>query len=584
MAKEKGKVRNKAGEGDKLNFVNSIKMKIVLLVFLAAIASAGISLIVTVVNVRGTVTGLIRSYMNDMARLAGETIDNEIDLAVQNGGEAGNILSPENLDKELGDINIDGMDSSYAYLVGADGMMLYHPTADKIGQPVENAAVKQLLGEIGAGNRPETDVIIYEFKGAMKYASYYIGKNKDFILVVTADEDEALSSLHRLVGICVAACVITLLICCAVTVYIAMMIVKPVEQTTEIVSNLANLDFRTNETIQKISKRKDETGVMAKAIESLRKVLVSMVKQIASQSDSLYSSSSDMSNSAGETAVSVEQVERAISDIAKGATAQAQETQTATENVIVMGNMIEATNDEVENLRDIARTMRDAGNKAMEILAELNAINQKTGDAMEVIYQQTNTTNESAMKIKEATDMITDIAEETNLLSLNASIEAARAGEQGRGFAVVAGQIQKLAEQSNESARQIAEIINLLISDSEKTVETMEDVKEVIRQQTEKVSSTETAFTDVKNGIDKSIDGIRSIAKKTAELDQARVKVVDVVQNLTSIAEENAASTEETSASAAAVTNIMDTISGNAKSLNQIADELHGSVKNFITE
>lgn len=113
-----------------------------------------------------------------------------------------------------------------------------------------------------------------------------------------------------------------------------------------------------------------------------------------------------------------------------------------------MGNMIEETNNEIEDLRNSARAMRSAGENAMKILDELNKINQQTKDAISVIYEQTNTTNTSAMKIKEATDIITDIAEETNLLSLNASIEAARAGEQGRGFAVVASQIQKLAEQS----------------------------------------------------------------------------------------------------------------------------------------
>lgn len=190
-----------------------------------------------------------------------------------------------------------------------------------------------------------------------------------------------------------------------------------------------------------------------------------------------------------------------------------------------------------------ARAMRSAGENAMKILDELNKINQQTKDAISVIYEQTNTTNTSAMKIKEATDIITDIAEETNLLSLNASIEAARAGEQGRGFAVVASQIQKLAEQSNESARQIALIIDELISDSEKSVETMEEVKEVIGKQDEYVSNTESSFRDVNDGIAKSIDGIRTIAAKTKDLDGARVKVVDVVQNLTAIAEENAAST-----------------------------------------
>ena len=180
--------------------------------------------------------------------------------------------------------------------------------------------------------------------------------------------------------------------------------------------------------------------------------------------------------------------------------------------------------------------MRDAGNEAMEILSALSSVNQRAKDAIQVVYDQTNITNESALKIKEATDIISEIAEETNLLSLNASIEAARAGEQGRGFAVVATQIQKLAEQSTESARQIDDIIHSLIKDSEESVQTMKEVKNIIGQQNENVIHTEQAFNNVKEGIDQSIESIGMIASKTQELDEARVRVVDVVQNLNAIA------------------------------------------------
>ena len=333
-----------------------------------------------------------------------------------------------------------------------------------------------------------------------------------------------------------------------------------------------------------LGKKKDEVGVMARALIRMRKEMKITIEKIRTGSGELYDAAQSMNNLASQTAESVEQVDKAISEIAQGATSQAQETQTATENVILMGNMIEETNNEIEDLRNSARDMRSAGENAMKILDELNKINQQTKDAISVIYEQTNTTNTSAMKIKEATDIITDIAEETNLLSLNASIEAARAGEQGRGFAVVASQIQKLAEQSNESARQIALIIDELISDSAKSVETMEEVKEVIGKQDEYVSNTESSFRDVNDGIAKSIDGIRIIAAKTKDLDGARVKVVDVVQNLTAIAEENAASTEETSASAAEVGNTIGNVAQEAKHLNVIANDLEENIKVFVMD
>ncbi len=570
----------KTNQKKNIKIWNSIKTRIVLLVIIAIMATVLTMLLLSVPAIRHNVTELTQNYMNDLAIVTGDSIEREIEFA---GAEA--VLVPAELEDLTGGISISGMDSSYAYVVAADGTMLYHPTADKIGQPVENDAVNQLLGQISSGNRPETSVIQYHFKGVVKYASYYIGQNLDYIVVITADEDEALASLHSMMTKCIIGGILALIIWGIIEFIFAVLLVKPIQNITDMVAKLAELDFTDKEGLQEaLNKRNDETGLMGRSIGALRNELVDVVRKISGQSAELHEASATMNNSAVETSQAVEQVELAVSEIAQGATAQAQETQTATENVIVMGSMIEETNIEVENLRDNARTMRSAGEKAMTILAELNQVNQKTKEAIEEIYEQTNTTNVSALKIKEATDMITDIAEETNLLSLNASIEAARAGEQGRGFAVVASQIQKLSEQSNESARQIAEIINLLITDSERTVETMEEVKAVISKQNEYVRNTESAFTDVKNGIDKSIDSVRVISGKTRELNEARVKVVDIVQDLTAIAEENAASTQETSASAAEMSSIMGSISDNAKRLSEIADELNDNVRQFIVE
>lgn len=561
------------------SILNSIKTKIVLVVVLAVLATTALCMWTVIPLVNESQTELIQNYMKDLADITGKDLDREIEAV---GFEA--VMTTDELNYAVGDISVEGMESSYAYVVNSDGIMLYHPTAEKIGQPVENDAVKQLLGEVSKGNRPETSVITYEFKGVIKYASYYIGKNMEYIVIITADEDEALAGNTRIMTNSIYSSVFILILCSIIGLVIAIRIVKPIERITAIIAQLADLNFSENKWQAYVNKRKDETGIMGRAIDTLRKELTDVTKKITDYSGNLYDASNTMSSSAQEASLSVEQVEKAISEIAQGATSQAQETQTATENVILMGNMIEDTTTEVESLRVNARAMRDAGNKAIDILEDLNQINQQTKDAIQVIYEQTNTTNVSAMKIKEATDMISDIAEETNLLSLNASIEAARAGEQGKGFAVVAAQIQKLAEQSNESARQIDEIINSLIADSEKSVETMEDVKVVIEKQNENVINTENAFRDVKDGIDKSIEGIRTIATRTEKLDEARIKVVDVVQNLTAIAEENAASTEETSASAAEVGSIVESIAENAKQLNVIANELEDSIKIFVME
>ena len=546
---------------EKVSLFSSIKTKIILLVFFAIVVSTLMNLWTIIPLLQDSMSSTTQSYMKDVTLIAGENLDREMAYI---GSES--VLAPEQLGASVGGITIRGMESSYAYVVSADGTMLYHPTAEKIGQPVENAAVTGLVAEIAKGNRPETDVIEYEFKGAMKYAAYYIGEDSSYILVVTADE-EAFADMNKIVKRCVESAGITVVFCTIIAWICAAVIIKPLEKATALVRKIADLDFREDELQAAVSKKKDETGLMGRSIGLVRSELSDTIKNITSQTKELYEASALLNTSAAESSQSVEQVEKAMTEIAQGASSQATETQTATENVIIMGNMIEETNVEVEKLRENARTMREAGNTAMDILKDLSVVNQKTKDAMQIIYEQTNITNESALKIKEAT-----------------AIEAARAGEQGRGFAVVAGQIQKLAEQSNESARQIEEITHALIAESEKSVGTMEEVKEVIEKQDENVKNTENAFLNVKSGIDSSIEGISVIADKTSQLDEVRVKVVDVVQNLTAIAEENAASTQETSASAAEVGAIMATIAENADHLNRIADELDGSVKQFITE
>lgn len=567
------------GGNKKVSPLQSIKAKILLLVIAAIFAVTVLILWTVIPLVKSNVTDLVKNYMSDLALVSGETIDREAEIA---GADV--VLTSEELGKVVNGISVEGMESSYCYVVAADGTMLYHPTAEKIGQPVENDAVKQLLAELAGGSRPETDVITYAFKGVNKYAAFYIGQNRDYILIVTADEDEAFEVANNIMYRSTMSALIALVVCSAVAIIFAIRMSGPIAKITGSISKLSELDFTDDANLSTFANRKDETGAMAQAALMLRERLVNVIGRMKGQSEELYAASDTMHDSAGEISRSVEQVEKAVTEIADGATSQAQETQTATENVIVMGDMIAETNNEVEVLRTNAREMRSAGEKATEILTELNDINQQTKDAIQVIYDQTNRTNSSVVEIKKATDIISDIAEETNLLSLNASIEAARAGEAGRGFAVVASQIQQLADQSNASASQIAATITSLITEFEATMKIMEDVRKVIAKQDEDVAHTESAFKDVQEGISKSIDSIRLIAAKTEKLDAARVKVVDVVQNLTAIAQENAASTEETSATVAEVGTIMMDVADNAKQLHQIANALDEDVKQFRFE
>ncbi len=328
-------------------------------------------------------------------------------------------------------------------------------------------------------------------------------------------------------------------------------------------------------------KRKDEVGNISNAIMQLKTELTEIIVNIKEQSKALNDSSADLSEKAVTVSEHIVQVERAVEEIAQGAGGQAQETQSATENIIVMGNMIEEAANDIDAMNENAKLIKELGETAVDTLHDLQKINRKTTESIDIIYEQTNTTNTSAQKIKEATALITDIAEETNLLSLNASIEAARAGEQGRGFAVVAAQIQKLAEQSNESARQIEEIINSLLSDSEKAVGTMEEVKEIMARQNQNVVKTDEQVNQVLGQVEESIKAIGRVAEKTNKINDARVSVTDIVQNLTAVAEENAASTQESSASVNQVSEIIQSIAESAKQLKNIATELDRDMELF---
>ncbi len=419
-----------------------------------------------------------------------------------------------------------------------------------------------------------------------KYYTYYVPLyqqgSKEVIGMVFCGraQDEVQKEINVVTNSILAATIVAILIAAGLSFIVAMMITNAIHKSVQILERVAEGDL-THEVPGDIISRKDELGIMGKCIEELRESLIEIISELKNHSFNLYSSSDKLDAASQEATDSIGQVNQAIAEISDGANSQASETQSATENVILMGNMVEDTSSQLKNLIDISESMRQAGTRAIDTLDKLDKINRRASDAIDLIYEQTNTTNESVARIQEATALITDIAEETNLLSLNASIEAARAGEQGRGFAVVANQIQKLAEQSNESASRIASIITELLSDSEKSVKTMDEVRQIMEEQSEDVRRTQEAFQDVSSGIDQTTSGMGDISEKTTNLDQARVSVVDVVQNLTAIAEENAASTQQTSASANEFSSLVGNIKDETVTLKEIADGIERSVGQF---
>lgn len=566
VAKENEKTKGE--QSDKISWFRSIRTRIILMVFLCMFVLVAISTTTAVSGMRDNYAELAMNYMHDLVVNTGERIlgDGKMD---------------ESKFDELEKIQLRGIESSYAYVVSKDATMLYHPTADKIGKPVENEVVKGVVETLKTGTIPEPDVVRYEFKGSIKYAGYYVTTDGNYILVISCDEKEIMLPISKFETRSYTLSIILTLIGLIYAFYLSTKIVNPFKELSQIIHKIGNLDFSKDERQAKLSRRQDETGFMSRAIDGMQSSLSKVVENLQTESGNLYHASEHLRDDASKTTLQISQIDKAVGEVADGATSQAGKTEAAINNVVIIGNMIQETTQKISELEKNIQDMKVASSHAGETLGELGGINEQAKDAIETIYKQTNMTNQSTIKIKEATALIASIADETNLLSLNASIEAARAGENGRGFAVVATQIQKLAEQSNETASRIDEIVGELIKNSQEAVETMGEVKVVMDKQSENVEHTEKIFQSVEKKVSDSIKEINSIVDFTNNMDNSRVTVVDAVQDLSAIAEENAAATEETFASVSQVKDIIDSVSESAEHLRVISENLDKEIKQF---
>jgi methyl-accepting chemotaxis protein len=401
------------------------------------------------------------------------------------------------------------------------------------------------------GNHYYSDNV--EIGGKKYYAMYapLYQVNSDEIIGMTfvgLDTSEIMSIYHtNLAGSIAILCVILVagFILTLISLRIVVVAISKVVNDLNMVSQ-GKLHIRANE---KLSGRADEVGDIANSINKLAAHLSDIVVNIKGASDDLGDISNVFSDSFGSMSGSIENVDRAVEEIAKSTTSQAEDTAKVGYEVQNMGDAIETTANNIDSLVENARKMRDYNESVGITLDELMRISSEAQKAFDIVYEQTNMTNKSAQDIQAAADVITDIADQTSLLSLNASIEAARAGENGKGFAVVADEIKKLAEQSAESASQITGIIEKLITNSTTTVDTMKNVTEVMGRQGDEINKTKTVFNSLNGEIGEVGSAVDNIRGEVEKLNDLKETVLSSVQNLAAIAEENAASTEETSAS-----------------------------------
>ncbi len=417
------------------------------------------------------------------------------------------------------------------------------------------------------------------------YYAYYIPmENPDGSIVgmifagkPTADVDATIATkAMAIIGICIGIFIIVGII----VLIIATKMGKAIAQAENAVEKLANGDLTTVIDV-KMANRRDEIGAMGKALAKLTDKLRDVIGQVKNSADTLLTAGEDLHELATHTEVTANEISHAVDDVSHGAVSQAEDIENATLSVGEMGTTIEMIVSKVDNLNKTSDDMKTAGDDASKIIVELSDASEKTFEAIKLIEKQVYLTDDSVNKIKEAVTLIASIAEETNLLSLNASIEAARAGEAGKGFAVVASEIQKLADESNKSATTIAEVINVLSSESQNTVHAVNEMAGIMKETQEKLKDTQTQFNGVSKGIESSHIEISDIKEESEVCDQARVKVIDVIQNLSAVSEENAAATEETMASMQELNATIDTMAEKSTNLRRLAEDLEQDMRYF---
>ena len=475
-----------------------------------------------------------------------------------------------------------GMDVTFFY----GDRRIMTSALDSNGDRILNSPAGERIVEKVLQNGEEYFSSAVSLDGVMNYGYfmpvYQNGSDDEIIgmVFVGTDKENKDAVVNGIIfGIGAAVCV-AMILCIGVGLKLATSISHNIKKSISIMGKVAEGDL-TVWVDDKMLKRKDEIGDLSRVTVKLKDTLKGILKGISENSASLLEASRALGNAADTTNGTMNEVQNAVSQVVANSMEQSKNSESTSENMRIMGEHITETSTEVDTLNQNAASMQKSSKKTADTLAQLCHINEEVERIIGEVKEQTDRTNVSIQKINTAMEFITSIAEETNLLSLNASIEAARAGESGRGFAVVADQIKKLAEQSNQSGHEIEETTKALMEDSAREMEIMQRMQEIITEQSGSMQETRANVSEVLKEIEASMQSILQIRESTGRLAESRGEVMEAVEQLSQIAHDNVDSTQQTYTETQEVLDTFRQVYDSAEQLKKIADELAESMQYF---
>lgn len=478
-------------------------------------------------------------------------------------------------------------EQGYSYIINSKGTVMAHPNKElvlNLFNPIyESENDKNLESLANAFNKileEREGLTTYTYNGNDLYAAYMPIKGTDWILIITANVDEVLSSVPKMRNNMLIASAIIILINIVIAYFIGNSISKPIIQLKGYAEKVSNLDLTEN-LHENLLAKEDEVGLLSRGVQHLVDNLREIIKEIDYSSNEVLSTSEELTATTQQSAIAVEDVAKAVEGIAKGASEQAESTEKGALKINELGNAIENNLDLAKNLTYTSNRISEVVDNGLVEMENLFKITEESNKASVEIYDIIQKTNESASAIGEATNVIASIAEQTNLLALNASIEAARAGEAGRGFAVVADSIRKLAEESSKSANSIDEIVKKLQLNAENAVVTIENLASISKEQTKGVINSREKYLAIRDAVNEAIKAVDELNVSSSRMEELKNEILDMIQSLSALAEENSASTEEVTASMEEQNASIQEIASASEGLAKLAENLKSVIDRF---